>query len=123
MKNLSKCIGAGLLAVSLAACATAPEDIAPAYVSNMQYQAWTCEQMAAESARLASALVAASTQQSKARSNDTVGVILLGLPVSSLSGSNVAPEIARLKGEQVAMQQAQALKNCGAVNPWLTRPQ
>ena len=121
MKILSKCIAAGLLAVSLAACATAPEDIAPAYVSNMQYQAWTCEQMAAESGRLASASY--STQLSKARSNVSVGVILLGLPVSSLSGSNVAPEIARLKGEQVAMQQAQALKNCGAVNPWLTRPQ
>jgi outer membrane murein-binding lipoprotein Lpp len=103
-----------LVTLTIGGCATAPENIAPAYVSNMQYQSWTCDQMAAESGRLASALVAASTQQSKARSNDTIGVIFLGLPVSSLSGSNVAPEIARLKGEQAAIQQAQTLKNCGS---------
>jgi hypothetical protein len=58
---------------------------------------------AVESARLNQALARASTQQEQARGNDTVGVILLGLPVSSLSGDNIAPEIARLKGELEAI--------------------
>lgn len=51
-----------------------------------------------------------------------VGVILIGLPVSSLSGDNIAPEIARLKGEQEAVRKAMVLKNCSvaAVPPPLT---
>ncbi|WP_281405000.1 hypothetical protein [Nitratireductor sp. XY-223] len=43
--------------------------------------------------------------------NDVVGVILIGLPVSSLSGDNIAPQIARLKGEKEAIRQAQ-IKRC-----------
>lgn len=117
---MRKCLLIGLAPLGLlSACATAPENIAPAYVSNMQYQNWTCEQMVEELSRLGSALVSASSQQNKARSNDAVGVFFLGLPVASMSGGNVAPEIARLKGEQAAIQQAQSLKNCNAVNPWL----
>lgn len=41
-----------------------------------------------------------------------VGVILIGLPVPSMSGDNIAPEIARLKGEQEAFRKAMALKEC-----------
>jgi hypothetical protein len=53
-----------------------------------------------------------STQQRHARTNDTVGVIFLGLPVSSLSGDNIAPEIARLKGENEAIIRAMRIKSC-----------
>jgi hypothetical protein len=35
------------------------------------------------------------------------------LPVSSLSGDNIAPEIARLKGEEEAIRKAMIRKNCG----------
>lgn len=73
----------------------------PAYVSDIAYMPLTCEQLAASDA------------QRKARSNDTVGVILLGLPVSSLSGSNQASQIARLKGELEALQRAAIKKDCG----------
>ena len=96
----------------LEACAASPESIAPAYVSDMTYQAWTCEQMAQEQPRLSSALAAAYTQQSNARSNDTIGVIFLGLPVSTLSGGNMAGEVGRLKGELQAIQRAATFKNC-----------
>lgn len=74
--------------------------------------AYTCVQIGQEMARVESALTAASAQQNKARTNDTVGVIFLGLPVSSLSGDNIAAEIARLKGEKDALHRAGVLKNC-----------
>ena len=52
-------------------------------------------------------------QQHSARSTDTIGVILLGLPVSSLSGGNVSDQVARRKGEQETLQRALILKKCG----------
>lgn len=100
------------IVVSLVGCATPPENIAPAYISEMTYMNYTCEQLAQEQSRLASALAATSDAQRRARTGDTVGVIFLGLPTSSLSGSNMASEVARLKGELQALQKAATLKNC-----------
>jgi hypothetical protein len=62
--------------------------------------------------RVSQALTAASQQQENARTNDTVGVVLLGLPASSLSGDNIAPRIAQLKGESDALRKASTSKNC-----------
>jgi hypothetical protein len=73
----------------------------------MQY---SLEQLGQEEARLQAALSAASDAQRTARSNDTLGVIFLGLPVSSLSGSNQASNVGRLKGELEAVQKAIILK-------------
>lgn len=93
-------------------CASSPESIAPAYISDMSYSHWTCEQLGQEQPRLVSALATACDAQRRCRANDTAGVIFLGLPVSSLSGSNMASEVARLKGELQALQRAGILKNC-----------
>lgn len=41
-------------------------------------------------------------------------MILIGLPVSSLSGDNIAPEIARLKGEQQTIDRVMIQKQCTA---------
>ena len=46
-----------------------------------------------------------------------MGVIFLGLPVSSLSGSNQASNLARLKGELEAVQKAIILKGGQTVTP------
>ena len=99
-------------AVSLVGCATAPENIAPAYISEMTYMNYTREQLSQEQSRLVSALATTSeAQRCRARSGDTVGVILLGVPTASLSGSNMASEAARLKGELQSLQKAATLKN------------
>jgi hypothetical protein len=102
-------------ALLLVGCAKAPESIAPSYISDVGYQSWTCEQLGGEQMRVSQALASASAQQRNARTNDTVGVIFLGLPVSSLSGDNIAPEIARLKGENEAIIRAMRIKGCAAV--------
>lgn len=96
----------------LAGCATAPENIPPSYISEMSYNQYTCEQLAQEQTRLSAALATTCDAQRQCRSNDVAGVIFLGLPVSSLSGSNQASEVARLKGELQALQKAAILKNC-----------
>jgi len=103
----------GLLALAALGCAKKPESIAAAYVSHVTYQSWNCQQLGEESARLSDALAVASEQQTNARTNDTVGIIFLGLPVSSMSGDNIAPQIAHLKGEMEAVRKASTLRNCG----------
>lgn len=108
---MRKLLVIGALA-ALAGCAQSPESIQPAYVSPATYNGWTCSQLAEESARLSTALAQASKQQESARTGDTIGVIFLGLPVSSMSGSNVAPEVARLKGAVNAVSETQTKNNC-----------
>jgi len=98
--------------VVLTGCAQSPEAIQPAYVSSVPYQSWTCLQLGEEQQHLSSALAAASAQQNQARTNDTVGVLLFGLPVSSMSGENIAPQVAHLKGEQEAVRQAMIHNSC-----------
>ena len=98
--------------IVLSGCAKSPESISPSYISDVPYQSWSCAQLGQEELRLNEALSVASAQQKKARTNDTVGVILIGLPVSSLSGDNIAPEIARLKGQLEAINRAGNMKNC-----------
>jgi orotate phosphoribosyltransferase-like protein len=99
-------------AATLAACAKSPESISPAYVSEVGYRTWTCQQLGEESQRLSAALANASTRQEQARTNDAVGILLIGIPVSSMSGDNIAPEIARLKGETEAIRKTMFFKRC-----------
>jgi hypothetical protein len=96
----------------LAACAASPESIAPSYVSTVVYQNWSCQQLAEEEGRLHAAYVTAAGEQSDARTTDTVGILLLGLPVGSMTGENVAPQVASVKGQTDAVHQAETLKNC-----------
>jgi hypothetical protein len=106
-----RCIIA-LLTLALSSCAQAPEEVRPAYVSMVGYEGWNCRQLGEEQARLQAALTAASAQQNQTRSNDVAGWIFIGLPVGSMSGGNVAPEIANYKGQIEAVQQAMIRKSC-----------
>lgn len=103
--------------LAIAACAKTPESIAPAYVSPMTYSGYTCQQLQSEAIRVDEALSRASAQQNDARQSDTVGVILLGLPVSSLSGGNVSDQIAYLKGHKDTIQRSQITNNCMRMVP------
>ncbi len=102
------CAGATLLV----GCAMKPESVKPSYISDIGYQNWTCEQLSCEQIRVAEALSATCDAQRHARTSDTWGVILIGVPTASLSGANQASEIGRLKGELAAIQRAAALKDC-----------
>lgn len=101
-----------LVVAGLAACAAPPEAIAPSYVSPIAYNGLNCSDLSAEGARVDAALTQASQQQEQAHGNDVVGVLLIGVPVSTLSGTNVAPQVASLKGQQQTIQQAMAQKHC-----------
>lgn len=101
-----------IIAMSLAACASSPEGIAPAKVSEEPYLTWSCERLGEESYRLRDALAAASAEQQRAARNDALGVFLIGLPIASMSGGDVSPEVSRLKGESAAVRKAASQNGC-----------
>ncbi len=108
----------GLAVVTaLAGCAQPPETIVPVYVSEVPYMSWTCPQLASESIRLQQVLAMASAQQQSAATGDTVGMLFVGLPVSSMSGGNIAPQISLYKGQQEAVGRAMVVRQCLAPPP------
>lgn len=115
MKKLLAAVTATAL---LAGCATSPKDIAPAYVSPVLYQNLSCQQLAAEAARVSAAAAAATGAQQQQASKDAtmVGVsMILFWPAMFFVGGDKgnAAEVARLKGEMQAIEQANIQKNCG----------
>lgn len=114
MKLLTTPAGAAiaLVAFLVSACAQKPENVQAAYISPNTYAGLSCPQLQAEAIRVDNAYTRAAAAQNKARSNDVAGVILIGLPVSSLSGANVAAQIADLKGRQEVLEQTMIAQNC-----------
>ena len=119
MKRVTIAAAAAVAAgnVFLYGCAARPERIAPSYVSTLMYSNLSCQQLGEEDARVSSAYVIAAGQQNHARKNDTVGVLLLGLPIGSMTGKNVAPQIASLKGQANAIHEVEMQKNCNDAQP------
>ena len=105
-------------ALALAGCASRSSDIVAAYVSPLQYQSFSCAQLQEEAARVsARAAIAAGTQDQNA-TNDTVATtaaVILFWPAAFLikgNGAN-AQEVATLKGDMDAIEQANIEKKCG----------
>ena len=106
-----------LVMVSLTGCASKSSDITASYVSPVMYESWTCRQLSEEAARLSSrAAIAAGVQDEKATGDawKTGAAIILFWPAAfaiSGDGGNAA-ELARLRGEMDAVEQASIRKNC-----------
>ena len=114
-KFLSAAVAASIL---LSGCATNPNQISAAYVSPVLYQNLTCAQLAQEAQRDSNAAAAATGAQSNQASKDavmtTVGVVLFWPALFFIGGDKGnAAEVARLKGEMQAIEQANISKNCG----------
>jgi hypothetical protein len=107
-----------LSAFALAGCATKAADITPSYVSPMQYDAYTCPQLAEEAQRVSAHAAQAAGAQDSQASKDTVattiGVIVFWPSLLFIGGDKQnAAELARLKGEMDAIEQTSIRKKCG----------
>jgi hypothetical protein len=102
----------------VAGCATHSADVTAAYVSPMQYDAYTCPQLAEEAQRVSSHAAEASGAQDSQATKDavatTVGVIVFWPSLFFIGGDKQnAAELARLKGEMDAIEQTSIRKKCG----------
>ena len=112
---------------SLAGCSTASKDIAPAYVSPLQYQSLDCTQLSEELRRVQSRVTELGGRLDTAASNDAalmgVGLILFWPALFALGGTKgQEAEYSRLRGEFEAIQQASVQKKCSAGTPATATP-
>ena len=115
---MRRCIFVIGMALTLAGCATRSSDVAAAYVSPIQYQSYSCGQLREEAARVSSRAVIASGAQDQNATSDAVatGVALVVFWPAAfmLKGNNAnAQEVAQLKGDMDAIEQANIRKRCG----------
>jgi hypothetical protein len=106
----------------LAGCATASKDVPTAYISPMQYQAYECSQLSAESTRLLQRVNQLGGRLDEAAANDkaiaTAGGLLFWPALFALGGTKQQEaEYGRLKGEYDAVQQAAVQKKCEGIVP------
>jgi hypothetical protein len=109
---MKRCLVALLLTSLAAGCAPSPAAIQPAYVSTKQYDRYTCPELEVEQARLDTDLFMTSASQSNTRFEDAIGVWHFLLPIASMQGLNVAPQIAMDKGSLNAVRDAIILRHC-----------
>ncbi len=106
-----------LASALLAGCASSSGEIRPTYVSPIQYQHHTCRQLGAEAERVSRRASDAAGVQDAKRTQDqwaTGAAIVVFWPAAFFVGGDGqnAAELARLKGEFEAIEQAAIQKNC-----------
>lgn len=115
MPHLALKAFAMLATIFVTACASAPGSIAPVQVSPARYGALNCTALLTEQVRVSEALREASDKQSATASGDAMGVLLIGLPISSMTGNDNEGRVAQFKGESDALRLAVAAKGCATV--------
>ncbi len=114
MRNL----GVPALAIALAGCASSASDIAPSYISPMQYSSYNCQQLALEAQSVSARAATLSGAQDSQRTKDavaTTAAVIIFWPAAFLVGGDkqTAAELAQMKGQMVAIEQASIAKKCG----------
>lgn len=100
------------LVVAVSACAKQPDQIAAVEVGSNEYRGYSCRQLSEIELKYTQALTNLSAQQKSAATGDAWGVFLLGLPISSMSGSDKETAIAVTKGHIQSIDREQARKGC-----------
>jgi hypothetical protein len=111
-------IGIVALGAALGGCASSSSDIAPSYVSPVAYQSYTCQQLALEAQAISTRAATLSGAQDSQRTKDglvTAAAIVVFWPAAFfVSGDKqTAAELANMKGQMVAIEQASIAKKCG----------
>ena len=105
-------------AFSLSACAKQSSDISATYVSPVQYERYSCKQLSQEAQRISARAAETMQIQNKKADNDAavmaIGMILFWPALFFVKGDKeTAGQVARLKGEMEAVEQANISMNCG----------
>lgn len=98
------------LLASVAACAKGPDAIAPVSMHGA-FAAVPCTDARAQLMQERQTLAALEAKQRSAAAGDAVGVFLIGVPVSSLTGNDVSGQIGATKGKVVALESR--VMSCG----------
>jgi lipopolysaccharide export system protein LptC len=102
---------------ALVGCASSSADIAPTYISPVMYQSYNCQQLALEAQGVTARAATLSGAQDSQRTKDTVvttAAVIIFWPAAFLVGGDkqTAAELANMKGQMVAIEQASIAKKC-----------
>lgn len=114
---MKKIIATSLIAAMVGGCATASKDITATYSSPVMYQAYDCQQIAAETARIQARVTQLGGRLDEAASHDKaiagVGAIIFWPALFALGSTKAQEaEYANLKGQYDAIQMAAVEKKC-----------
>lgn len=110
MKNAALTCAAVLV---MTGCASRPESISASYVSHEKYTHLGCMELGTKMSDAREELHKFSEMQDDKANGDAVGVFLLGVPFSQLSGDHEG-DVAKWKGEIEAIETAQIKNKCRA---------
>jgi hypothetical protein len=113
MKRFLVVFGTFGICLSLSACASRANSIAPVSVSATEYAALSCAETRDELRTARERENILVRRQNNAATADAAGVFLVLLPLGSVFGSDVSGELAQAKGEVNALERAVTL-NCRA---------
>lgn len=107
-----------MAALATAACAKSADKVSAAYVSPMQFQSYSCQQLAQEAERISARAITLTGAQNNRATSDAVATtvaVVIFWPAAFLVGGDDAQtaELARLKGEMDAIEQVSIQKKCG----------
>jgi hypothetical protein len=111
-------LGIVALGAALGGCASSSADITPSYVSPVAYQTYTCQQLALEAQSISTRAATLSGAQDSQRTKDgwaTAAAVVVFWPAAFFVGGDkqTAAELAQMKGQMVAVEQASIAKKCG----------
>ena len=106
-----------MLGAALGGCASSASDIASSYISPVAYQSYTCQQLALEAQAISTRAATLSGAQDSQRTKDgvaTAAAIVIFWPAAFFVGGDkqTAAELANMKGQMVAIEQASIAKRC-----------
>ncbi len=115
------CFGVGT-SMLLASCATSPDKVSAQYVSPLQYQSYSCEQIAEELSRVNVRVSEVAGVQQRESNKDKikmgVGLVIFWPALFLLAtDGDKKQELGRLKGEYDALESQANTKNCSRGNP------
>ncbi len=103
MKLLNLSLALMVAGGSLSACAKSPASIAPVSMAG-SYDNLSCKKARPMLEQERATLSALETQQKRAQTGDAIGVFLVLVPVSSLTGADREGAIATSKGKILALE-------------------
>ena|SRR5438045_1773796 len=116
MKIITRAITIGCVAALLSACADHADKIQGTYVSPVEYHDYSCKQIRQEMMRVSRKVNQVSGVQDRQASNDSVamgvGLVIFWPALFFLAGHDQHTELAELKGEYDALEEAAIQKNC-----------
>jgi hypothetical protein len=102
--------------LGLVACTSKSDNISAAYVSPLQYQGYSCNQIRAEMSRISRRVNEVAGVQDSQASKDSValgvGMVLFWPALFFMIGKDKEEELSRLKGEYEALEQVAIQKDC-----------